>query len=151
MSHEGIRFVSEEDARAVNAQQRRELSHDAIHPLHVRVNKTEGTGIEIIWKDGHTSDWAFPWLRDACPCAMCVEEREATGRKPGQPKPQPKAALPMFKEPVRPKNVRPVGRYAVSFEWNDGHTSGIFSWHYLRSMCQCKLCTDAITIPAAGS
>ncbi len=151
MSHEGIRIVPENDAGKVNAQPARELSYEAIHPQHVRVNKTEGTGVEIIWKDGHTSQWTFPWLRDACPCAMCVEEREATGRIPGQPKPQAKAALPMFKEPVRPKNVRPVGRYALSFDWNDGHTSGIFSWHYLRSMCQCKLCMDALTTPAAGS
>ncbi len=138
MSHEGIRFVSKEAARRADAAQ--QLSHDAIQPEHIRVNQTEGTGVEIDWKDGHTSHWTFAWLRDACPCATCVEEREATGREPGEPKPQPKTALPMFKAAVRPKNVQPVGRYAISFDWNDGHTSGIYSWHYLRSICQCADC-----------
>jgi DUF971 family protein len=151
MSHEGIRFVSEDVARRATAQQERELSHDAIHPEHVRVNKTEGTGVEITWKDGHTSQWTFAWLRDACPCATCVEEREATGREPGQPKPQPKTALPMFKPALRPNKVQPVGRYAISFDWNDGHTSGIYSWHYLRSICQCEACTNHPVTSAAKS
>ena len=148
MSHEGIRVVSEDVARKATALER-ELPQDAIDPQHVRVNKTAGTGLEIDWKDGHTSHWTFQWLRDACPCATCVEEREATGREPGAPKPQPPTALPMFKAPVRPKEVRAVGRYAISFDWNDGHTSGIYSWHYLRSMCQCAACVNpAATHPA---
>src|SRR5487761_1389049 len=111
MSHEGIRFVTEDVARKASGEQR-ELSRVATEPLHVRVNKTEGTGVEIDWKDGHSSKWTFPWLRDACPCATCVEEREAAGREPGQPKPQPKNALPLFKPALRPRNVHPVGRYA---------------------------------------
>ncbi len=151
MSHEGIRFVSEEVARKATAQQEQELSRDAIDPQHVRVNKTEGTGVEIAWKDGHASQWTFPWLRDACPCATCVEEREATGREPGEPKPQPKTALPMFKPALRPNKVQAVGRYAISFDWNDGHTSGIYSWHYLRSICRCEACTNRPVTPAAKS
>lgn len=150
MSHEGIRIVSEDAARQATAEQERELSHDAIRPERVRVDKTEGTGMEIVWKDGHISRWTFAWLRDACPCATCVEERESTGRAPGKPRPQPKAALPMYKAPVRPKEVRPVGRYAIGFDWNDGHTSGIYSWHYLRSMCRCEVCSSALTTPAGS-
>lgn len=140
MSHEGIRIVPEDAARKAETSQARELSHNAIQPQHIRVNQTEGTGIEIDWKDGHASRWSFAWLRDACPCATCVEERESTGRKPGEPKPKPKTALPIFKPPLRPEKVQPVGRYAISFQWNDGHTSGIYSWHYLRSVCQCDAC-----------
>ncbi|MEO6829531.1 MAG: DUF971 domain-containing protein [Acidobacteriaceae bacterium] len=138
MSHEGISFVSGDAARKAAAVE--ELPHAAIQPEHVRVNQTDGTGVEIDWKDGHTSHWTFPWLRDACPCATCVEQRQASGREPGQPKPAPKTALPMFKPALRPKKAQPVGRYAIRFDWNDGHTSGIYSWHYLRSMCQCDAC-----------
>lgn len=139
MSHEGIRFVSEKEARKATDQQP-QFSSRAIDPLRVRVNKTEGTGVDIEWKDGHVSHWTFAWLRDACPCASCIEEREASGREPGEPKPKIPTALPMYQAPVRPKDVRPVGRYAISFDWSDSHTSGIYSWHYLRSMCQCDLC-----------
>ena len=150
MSHEGIRFVSEDAARKATADER-ELPREAIAPLRVRVNKTEGTGVEIDWKDGHASHWTFAWLRDACPCATCVEEREVAGREPGQPKPQPATLLPMFKAAVRPKEARSVGRYAISFDWNDGHTSGIYSWHYLRSMCQCEACKAETARSAAKS
>jgi len=139
MSHEGIRIVSEDEAGRATGQQQ-ELSSAAIDPERVRVNQTEGTGMEIVWKDGHTSRWTFEWLRAACPCAFCIEEREADGRKPGQQKPVPKTGLPMFKPPARPRKARAVGRYAISFDWNDGHTSGIYSWHYLRSVCNCKTC-----------
>lgn len=140
MSHEGIRIVPQQTAREAEARERAELTATAIAPVSVRVHQTEGTGVEIEWKDGHHSQWTFPWLRDACPCATCVEEREASGREPGQPKAKPATALPMYTAPARPNKVRPVGRYAVSFEWNDGHTSGIYSWHYLRSVCQCEQC-----------
>ncbi len=149
MSHEGIHFVSEDVARKADAAQ--ELSHEAIQPAHVRVNQTEGTGVEIDWKDGHKSHWAFKFLRDACPCATCIEEREATGREPGQPKPEPKVALPMFKAAVRPKKAQAVGRYAISFDWNDGHTSGIYSWHYLRSICRCDACRSGAVTSLAKS
>src|SRR5271166_6081013 len=54
-------------------------------PKSVKVNVTTGTGMDIEWKDGHRSVYSFPFLRDACPCALCNEEREKDGRKPGDP------------------------------------------------------------------
>jgi DUF971 family protein len=149
MSHEGIRIIPEDVARKA-AGQEKEFSRDAIDPQHVRVNQTEGTGVEIAWKDGHNSHWTFAWLRAACPCATCVEEREAEGRAPGELKPEAKTALPIFKPAARPNKVNAVGRYAISFDWNDGHTSGIYSWHYLRSVCNCEACrADLTEEPAA--
>jgi DUF971 family protein len=139
MSHEGIRLVSEEQARR-EEQEHRELPRDAKEPVKVRVHKTEGTGLEIDWKDCHHSSWSFAWLRNACPCATCHDEREKSGRAPGEPKPQPATLLPMYQEPPRPLVVTPVGRYALSFEWNDGHKSGIYSWDYLRRHCGCMEC-----------
>ena len=54
-------------------------------PKSVKVNKTAGTGMEIEWKDGHRSSYSFVFLRDACPCALCQEERDKDGREPGDP------------------------------------------------------------------
>jgi DUF971 family protein len=139
MSHEGIRIVPEEVARKA-AGPEKQFSRDAIDPRHVRVNQTDGTGVQIEWKDGHASHWTFAWLRAACPCATCVEAREAEGRAPGEQPPLPQTAFPIFKPAVRPNKVNAVGRYAISFDWNDGHTSGIYSWHYLRSVCNCDAC-----------
>jgi len=140
MSHEGIRIVSAEEAQAADHKERK-LSEDAVTPLKVRVKKTEGTGVEIDWRDGHKSSWTFAWLRNACPCATCHEEREQDGRQPGVAKPKPKTLLVMYEPPVRPLEVLSVGKYAVKFKWSDGHESGIYSWDYLRRVCRCAQCT----------
>jgi DUF971 family protein len=46
----------------------------------------------------------------------------------------------MFKAAARPAEVKPVGKYAISFAWNDGHQHGIYSWEYLRDNCPCEEC-----------
>jgi DUF971 family protein len=139
MSHEGIRIVSEAQARR-DTQSDQKLSTEAVTPLKVRVKKSEGTGVEIDWRDGHKSSWSFRWLRDACPCATCHEERQQSGRAPGIPKPSPQGLLQMYQEPPRPFEVTPVGKYALKFKWNDGHEAGIYSWDYLRRVCDCGQC-----------
>ena len=139
MSHEGIRFVSPEQAQAASRDEQR-LHADAVTPLKVRVKKSEGTGVEIDWRDGHRSAWNFRWLRDACPCATCHEEREQAGSQPGEPKPKAKALLALYQDPPRPVEVTPVGKYALRFKWNDGHEAGLYSWDYLRRVCQCTTC-----------
>ncbi len=139
MSHEGIRIVNAEDAQR-EAEEEKTLQVDAVTPKKVRVMKTEGTGVEIDWKDGHHSAWNFGWLRHACPCATCHEEREKSHRKPGVAKPKAQALLMMYEAPARPVEVTSVGKYALKFKWNDGHESGIYSWDYLRRVCQCAEC-----------
>jgi DUF971 family protein len=140
MSHEGIRIISEEEARGLSQEAHRDLPREATEPARVRVQKTTGTGMEIDWKDGHQSQWTFAWLRDACPCATCHEERNGNGRKPGERLKEAPTLLKMYKAPARPESVSPVGRYAITFGWNDGHQSGIYSWDYLRRHCQCDQC-----------
>ena len=139
MSHEGIRIVSEEQARHESAGETKLLAA-AITPAKVRVMKSEGTGVVIDWKDGHRSEWTFPWLRNACPCATCNEEREKTGRALGSPKPKAGGPLALYEPPPRPLEVTPVGKYALRFKWNDRHESGIYSWEYLRRVCRCDQC-----------
>jgi len=139
MSHEGIRFVTKEEEARAEAEHSA-LPHIAVTPTKVRVLLSEGKGLEIDWSDGHQSRWSFAWLRDACPCATCNEERNATGRKLGEAKPQPTSLLPMFTPPVKPKSAHAVGRYALQFNWDDGHTAGIYSWDFLRRNCTCDLC-----------
>lgn len=137
MSHEGIRVVSADEAQREPAPA---LPRNAVTPVKVRVQQTSGHGLEIEWQDGHRSQWTFAWLRNACPCATCHEEREAEGREPGVAKAQAPGLLPMYKAPARPESSQPVGNYAISFKWNDGHASGIYSWDYLRRQCQCDAC-----------
>jgi DUF971 family protein len=143
MSHEGIRFVPK-DKEARENEEALPLPRIAITPEKVRVLLTEGKGLEIDWIDGHRSAWSFAWLREACPCATCNEERAKEGRKPGQPKAKAAVLLPMYTPPAKPASAHAVGRYALQFNWQDGHTAGIYSWEYLRRSCQCRECTFAV-------
>ena len=139
MSHEGIRIVSQKQAHRESASDS-PLPLPAVTPAKVRVMISEGAGVAIDWKDGHYSAWNFAWLRHACPCATCNEERLRVGREPGIPKPRPGGPLVLYEAPPRPLEATPVGKYALRFKWNDGHESGIYSWDYLRRMCLCDRC-----------
>ncbi len=79
----------------------------------------------IGWEDGRTARVPSLDLRDACPCAGCIEE--TTGRKILD-----RATLP---PDVRPLRVDPVGSYAIQIHWSDGHSSGIYTWDTLRRAC----------------
>ena len=34
------------------------------------------------------------------------------------------------------EDVEIVGRYALNFRWSDGHDTGIYSFRYLREVCE---------------
>lgn len=109
-------------------------------PKSVKVNLTTGSGVEIVWKDGHPSAYTFKFLRDACPCALCEDERGKTGRKAGEPEKTAPGALPMFKPATKALAAEAVGKYALKFSWSDNHDLGIYSWAYLREICPCGEC-----------
>lgn len=120
-----------------------EIAMPSADPKSIKVNLTTGTGVEIEWKDGHLSRYTFPFLRDACPCALCDDEREKSGREPGQPPQGKPGELPMFKAAAKPVSAEPIGKYALKFKWNDGHELGIYSWSWLREICPCGDCRKA--------
>jgi len=111
-------------------------------PKSVKVNKTAGTGMDIEWKDGHRSSYTFVFLRDACPCALCQEERDKDGRQPGDPLKPVAGSLPMYKA---------LGKYGIRFTWNDGHQHGIYSWEFLREHCPCQDCKARRLMEATAS
>jgi DUF971 family protein len=83
---------------------------------------TERGEIRILWPGGREVTIPAARLRDACPCAGCVEE--GTGRKLLDP-----ATIPAD---IRPVQILGVGNYAVQIQWSDGHSTGIYSWRTLR-------------------
>ncbi len=78
MSHEGIRIVSEEQARR-EMRWRGRLPHDAVTPPKVRVMKTEGTGVAIDWKDGHRSRGTSPGCAGPAPARRAMKSVSRRG------------------------------------------------------------------------
>src|SRR5215470_15377743 len=112
-------------------------------PKSVKVHLTSGEGVEVQWGDGHSSQYSFPFLRNACPCALCDEERTKTGRQPGEDPRQVPGELPMFKLAAKPVSAEPVGKYALRFKWNDPHEFGIYSGQWRGDICPGEECRAA--------
>jgi len=80
--------------------------------------------LSILWEDGHRDDFDVRDLRLSCHCALCVEEM--SGRKLLDPK--------TVRADVSPRQIVSVGNYAIGFDWNDGHNSGIHTFKDLRAL-----------------
>lgn len=94
--------------------------------------------LAIVWEDGHESFYEAPLLRKGCPCAGCRAQAEQP-----QPLKSSSGALAMVSAPPRLIGMEEVGRYAVRLRWNDGHSSGLYEYRMLRSLCSCELCRRA--------
>ncbi len=110
-------------------------------PVAVKVHVSTGQGMEITWADGHHSHYEFAYLRDRCPCAVCTGEH---GIAPASAPPSP---LPLYKPRATARAASAVGHYAVQFDFSDGHSTGIFSFDYLRGICPCESCRSASSAP----
>ena len=131
-------------------------------PANVKVHVSSGAGVDILWADNHSSHYDFAYLRKECPCAMCNDERlkkEQGQQKDMQLKKENTSAaaappvssplLPMFKPKLSAKAAHAVGNYALQIDFNDGHTTGIFSFDYLRTICPCVECAREYRTSAA--
>jgi DUF971 family protein len=121
-------------------------------PATVKVHVSSGAGVDVTWADGHASHYDFAYLREQCPCAMCNDERakkeERRNNDERLKKENPHGAspllsspaLPMFKPKLKASAAHAVGNYALQIDFNDGHSTGIYSFDYLRTICPCENC-----------
>jgi DUF971 family protein len=119
-------------------------------PREVKIHVKTGAGVDIVWADGHSSHFEFPYLRDHCPCATCNDER-AKKDSPGDVKLASSPLLPMYKPKARAQGATQVGNYAIQINFTDGHSTGIFSYDYLRALCPCDECAKAFRTASAAS
>lgn len=102
-------------------------THDPKSTQPLLVRAPEGADItEIEWADGHKGILPNETLRAYCPCAGCQghsgEIRWIAGNN---------STL---------RTIEEVGSYALCFTWGDGHSSGLYSFRYLRTLCSCPEC-----------
>jgi DUF971 family protein len=113
------------------------MSAEAPAPVLTEVRRlSDSRHLRLTWSDGHAADYDYDTLRGWCPCAGC-QGHTLTIRF--QPPPQP----------VQPETIKPVGHYAISILWSDGHGTGIYRFELLRRICPCGRCgpvPDALSL-----
>jgi DUF971 family protein len=94
-----------------------------MNPVQIKVK--EKVKLYIKWEDESESTISLKYLRDECPCAGC--KGETILLKTYRPA-KPSVLTP---EMYKIKNIETVGDYAIQITWEDGHSTGIYSWEYL--------------------
>ncbi|WKZ57027.1 MAG: DUF971 domain-containing protein [Bdellovibrionota bacterium] len=105
-----------------------------LKPREIRRNSADG--IAITWDDGVLSHISARTLRTNCPCASC---REARGDQSHQrPLGGKRSALRIVESSIDAElslqEIKPVGNYAITLRWADGHHTGIYDWALLRQL-----------------
>ena len=99
-------------------------------PEPEEIEKNQDGSLRVKWSDGHEGIYPPDYLRLKCNCAACVHEW--TGKQMVMAETIPKD--------IRPLRISPVGQYALHIEWSDGHSTGIYPFELLRSLCPCDVC-----------
>jgi len=91
-----------------------------------------GAELAVKWDDGTETFIALEKLRRACPCAGCKGEMDIMGNVYRAPdKPYGPTAFQLVR-------VAFVGGYAVQPLWGDGHSTGLYSFDYLRRVAEAE-------------
>jgi len=97
-----------------------------------KVKKVSQIELSILWDDGHQGHHTMRVLRKYCPCAGCKQEVEMG---------EGSVMLPIVKPgQFELKGIETVGNYALQLIWGDGHQTGIYTFDYLRQICECEEC-----------
>ena len=90
----------------------------------VQIVEESPSEVSIKWSDDTESLFTAAALRRSCPCAGCVNEW--TGEKMLDPA--------KISDELSFRKISIVGRYALNFNFSDGHETGIFSFKYLKDL-----------------
>ncbi len=96
-------------------------------PEHIDLQKDRG--LSILWNDGSSSYFSIAYLRRMSPSADMRELRKTMHANP-------LTVLPsgFVGDAVVATDAELVGNYAIRITFSDGHTSGIYTWDYLREL-----------------
>jgi DUF971 family protein len=89
-----------------------------------------GQELAIKWEDGTENFIALEKLRRACPCAGCKGESDIMGNL--YQGPEQKLSQRSFEL----RGITFVGSYAVQPVWADSHSTGLYSFDYLRRVAE---------------
>ncbi len=93
----------------------------SIHPTEIKLHQTSRL-LEVAFEDGARFELPCEYLRVFSPSA------EVRGHGPGS------GVLVTGKENVNITAIEPVGNYAVRLVFDDGHSTGLYSWNVLHEL-----------------
>lgn len=100
-------------------------------PTPTSIDLKKDRGLTVEWSDGTSSYYAIAYLRRMSPSADMKQLRDEMQTNP----------LTILNPrgggsggPVVATEAQLVGNYAIKIEFSDGHSSGIYSWEYLRQI-----------------
>ena len=103
--------------------------NNTVRPTDVKADRNRRV-VTIAWTDGQICDYPFAGLRAICPCVECKGGHANMGGPPD---------VHLLKaagnDGLNLENVQAIGSYAIQFFWNDGHSTGIYTWDYLHQAC----------------
>ena len=85
-----------------------------------------GGELAVKWDDGSETFVSLETLRRYCPCAGCKGEVDIMGNVYKNPE------KPLTTDAFKLVRITNVGGYAVQPVWADGHSTGIYSFEYLK-------------------
>jgi len=86
-----------------------------------------GDELAIVWNDGTESFLKLEMLRRACPCAACGGEPDVLGDV-SRPR------VTYIEKSFQLASFDLICGYALQPRWADGHSTGIYSFTYLRRL-----------------
>ena len=97
------------------------MRKNTVRPTDIKLHQ-KSRALEIAFDDGSQFKLPCEFLRAYSPSA------EVRGHGPGQ------EVLQIGIENVNITNIEPVGTYAVCLHFDDGHSTGIYSWELLHNL-----------------
>jgi DUF971 family protein len=91
-------------------------------PTNVKFHKKDGS-LELVYSDANSFTLSGEFLRVHSPSA------EVRGHGPGE------EILQHGKKEVKVTSLEAAGHYALLIHFDDGHNTGIYSWSYLKELC----------------
>lgn len=96
-----------------------------------RLDLDKQAGLTVEWSDGRSVFYPIAYLRKMSPSAEARELRKEMEKNP-------LAVLPSSaggsSGPLAATGAEMVGNYAIRIHFSDGHSTGIYSWEYLREI-----------------
>ena len=97
------------------------MRKNTVRPTDIKLHQKSRI-LEVSFDDGSHFNLPCEYLRVYSPSA------EVRGHSPGQ------EVLQIGKENVNITQIEPVGSYAVCLFFDDGHSTGIYSWDWLHHL-----------------